>query len=76
MRVGETVNAERSNPAMSIKRSATELRAQNSAVSREERVHLLLGRAQYGTVEKSSSTYSERAQLLSGSTQNQRSWIG
>ena len=46
-----------------------------SGVSREERQHLLGGKAQASKEEKVTSIYSERAQLLSSNSLMQRSWI-
>jgi len=75
MRIDESVKPDRSYPDLALKRSSALQINHKSGVSREERFHLLEGKAQAPAEEKSSNTYSERAQLLTNYSRTRHSWV-
>lgn len=75
MRVGGSVNFDRTYFETAAKPSTAFQIDDKSAVSREERQHLLTGKNQPQKEEKVINIYSERAQLLSSNSRTQHSWI-
>jgi hypothetical protein len=75
MRIDGSLNVDRTYFKTTAKPSSAFQISDKSGVSREERQHLLAGKAQASKEEKVTNTYSERAQLLSSNNRTQRSWI-
>ncbi len=75
MRIDDSLKIDRPYPGIPATRLPEFKVNLKSGVSREERLHLLADKAQSPAAEKSSNTYSERAQLLSNYSRTEHSWI-